>query len=64
MPRTIESEMLRKHIIRLYEGDFDKLTAYYPEVTASVLIRKLVRRHLTDLDKTLNNRLPKEEFTL
>lgn len=64
MPRTIESEPLQKHILRLYEGDFDKLTSYYPEVTATVVIRKLVRRHITELNKTVGNRLPEEGTSL
>lgn len=64
MPRTIESEPLHKHILRLYAGDFDKLSTYYPEVTASVVIRKLVRRHINELNKTLGNKLPEEETSL
>lgn len=64
MPRTIEHEPLQKHTLFLYEGDFEKLKTFYPEVTASVVTRKLVRRHLNELDKAIGNKLPEEEITL
>jgi hypothetical protein len=42
----------------LYEGDFERLEAYFPQVTASVTIRKLVRNLLNELDKRTAEKAP------
>lgn len=63
MPRTIENEPLQRHLLSLYVGDFAKLQAYYPEVTATVIVRKLVRKHIDALNRGLKD-LPEEEIEL
>lgn len=50
MPRTVETVPLTKHTLWLYEGDFERLGIYFPEITASVAIRRIVRAHLDKLD--------------
>ncbi len=42
---------LHKHTLFLYEGDYARLQAYYPEVGGAVVVRKLVRKHLEALDE-------------
>lgn len=36
-------EPLQKHTLLLYEGDYERLQTMYPDVGASVVIRKVVR---------------------
>jgi hypothetical protein len=43
-------EDLQKHTLSLYEGDFVRLQELYPELGASLVIRRLVRKHIKDLD--------------
>lgn len=43
-------EELQKHTLFLYEGDYRKLQDYYPEISAALVIRKIVRKHLDSLD--------------
>lgn len=50
MPRTVETEDLTKHTFHLYSGDYKKLGEYYPDIPPAVLIRRLVRKFLTDID--------------
>lgn len=50
MPRTVETEPLSKHVLRLYRGDFERLASYYPELGPSVAVRHIVRAQLTALD--------------
>lgn len=49
MPR--EKEDFQKHTLHLYNGDFQRLGEIYPEAGASSIIRKLVRAHLSKIDK-------------
>lgn len=51
MPRTVETEPLEKHLLRLYKGDFERLASYYPELGPSVAVRHIVRAQLAALDK-------------
>lgn len=51
MPRTVETEPLTKHVLRLYTGDFERIAGYYPELGPSVAIRHIVRAQLAALDK-------------
>lgn len=50
MPRTVETEPLQKHTLLLYEGDFEKLGAYYPQIGASVAVRRIVRSFLNRIN--------------
>jgi len=40
--------------IRLYEGDKERLAAYYPELGYTKAIRELVHRTLRRMDERLN----------
>lgn len=51
MPRTVETEPLEKHVLRLYAGDFQRLSSYYPELGPSVAVRHIIRAQLDALDK-------------
>lgn len=44
MPRN--TEPLTKHTLNLFEGDYDTLRTYYPDVGAGVIIRHLVRKYI------------------
>lgn len=50
MVRTVETEPLKKHTLFLYDGDFDKLATFYPELGASVAVRRIVRKHIQRLE--------------
>lgn len=56
--RRKEEESLRKHTLNLYEGDFDKLTSFYPKVGAAVIIRNLVRAHIMKVETNAAQNLP------
>lgn len=45
MPRR-SAEPLQRCTLNLFAGDFQELTDLYPDVTASVVVRKLVRDHI------------------
>lgn len=53
MARTIETEPLKKHTLFLYEGDFDELATFYPDLGASVAVRRIVRAQLQKLRSTV-----------
>ncbi len=59
MPKT---EELQKHTLLLFEGDYRRLQEYYPEIGAAIVIRKIVRKHLTQLDGQLTTHAVKEHF--
>ena len=39
-------EPLQKHTLLLFEGDYERLQTMYPDVGASVVIRKVVREFI------------------
>lgn len=53
MARTTETESLKKHTLFLYEGDFDKLASFYPDLGASVAVRRIVRSQLKLLEANI-----------
>lgn len=53
MPRTVEHEPLKKHTLFLYDGDFDKLAAFFPSVGGSVMIRRIIRSYLDKIDHSV-----------
>lgn len=59
MPRTNETEPLQKHTLHLYEGDFDRVGSFFPEIGASVAVRRLVREYLNKLEAGLTPLPPK-----
>lgn len=54
MPRVNEHEDLQKHTLNFYAGDIEKLARLYPEVGASVVVRRLIRKHLQDMANKLS----------
>lgn len=63
MARTLETEPLQKHTLFLYEGDFAKLGSYFPELGPSVAVRRIIRKHLEQLEAQVSQR-PQMEGTL
>lgn len=39
----------------LYEGDLERLRTYYPDIGASIVVRRLIRQYLTKLDRKMND---------
>lgn len=50
--RKTEKEELQKHTLLLYAGDYAKLQEHYPTLGAAVVIRRLVRKTLNNIDKS------------
>lgn len=46
-----ETEELVKHTLNLYQGDYQKLQAMFPEVGAAIVIRKLIRRYINEIEE-------------
>lgn len=47
MPRD---ENLQKHTLNLWQGDYAKLQQYYPDIGASVIIRRIIRRYVEQIE--------------
>ncbi len=62
MSKTIEKEPVQKHTLNLYEGDFEAVQRMHPEIGASVVIRRLVRRYIKDMTPVVE--APKEAVRL
>lgn len=64
MTRSYEEESLprTKHTLNLYEGDFERLRELHPEVGASLVIRKIVRKYIRDTEPKV--RLPKVDVAI
>lgn len=58
MPRPAESEPLQKHTLLLYAGDFDKLGDLFPSITASVMVRKVIRAYIQKIEAQAANAAP------
>lgn len=52
---------LTRHQILLYKGDFQRLNDIYSSKSATEVIRELVRRHITDVERRLEAQ--KTEFS-
>lgn len=48
MPKVAED--LTKHTLMLYSGDYEKLRELYPDHGAAVIIRRIVRAHLRQIE--------------
>jgi len=45
-------EELQKHTLFLFEGDYEKIRATYPQLGAATVIRNIIRRFIqTKIDK-------------
>jgi hypothetical protein len=56
MAKTKETEPLRKHTLNFFDGDYERLQAIYPSVDAAVVIRRIIRQHLNDIEAQLPSR--------
>lgn len=45
-----DEEGLQKHTLNLFPGDYEKLRELYPDVGASVIIRRIVRRFIEQIE--------------
>lgn len=54
MPRESDKT---KVLIRLFDGDLERLRLYYPDHPYNAVVRQLVNRHLNQLDKARASRL-------
>lgn len=45
-----QDDGLQKHTLNLYEGDYEKLRGFYPDVGAGAVIRRIVRRYLEQIE--------------
>lgn len=54
-----EIEKLQKHTLFLYEGDFDKLASFFPDLPKSKVVRTLVHEAIKKLEANLPQ-LPKD----
>lgn len=52
MSRPREGEDLQKHTLLLYSGDYARLQSIYQEIGAALIIRRLIRAHLEEVDPT------------
>lgn len=50
MAKIREEEETQKHTLHLFKGDFEQLQRLYPELGASVIIRRLVRKKLEEMN--------------
>lgn len=48
---TTESEPLEPKLIRLFVGDFARLTDLYPSMSTARIIRQLVRAHIRRVEE-------------
>lgn len=62
MPRAKQD--LTKHTLFLRRGDMEELQILYPEVGASVIIRKLISDHVDRIRAAAPQNLPKMEINL
>ena len=53
-------EELQKHTLNLYAGDYAKLQQFYPDTGAAVIIRKLVRWQVSQIESKGTSVLEKD----
>jgi hypothetical protein len=63
MVKNLDGEELQKHTLNLFRGDFDRLRDFYPELDPSIVIRKLLRKHILDNEAEVEVK-PKTEIKL
>lgn len=42
---------LQKHTLNLFPGDYAKLQGYYPDIGAATIIRRVVRRFVSEIEE-------------
>ena len=40
----------QKHTLNLYRGDFEKLRILYPNLESSLVLRTILRKHITEVE--------------
>lgn len=45
-----EVRPVRKHTLNLFEGDYEKLQSIYPDLGAGFIIRRLVSKHISQIE--------------
>lgn len=45
------NEELQKHTLNLYAGDYERIQSYYPDVGAAVIIRRVLRNFIEQIEK-------------
>lgn len=50
MAKKPDSEGLQKHTLHLYSGDYERIRELYPDLGAAVVIRKIVRKFLVNIE--------------
>lgn len=48
--RNTEKEDLQKHTLLLYKGDYEALASHYRDVAVAVVIRRIIRAHLKQIE--------------
>lgn len=49
---------LSKHTLNLFPGDYGKLQAFYPDVGAATIIRRLVRQFVEQIEEKGSDSVP------
>ena len=47
-----DDEGLQKVTLNLFDGDMERLRSFYPDVGASAVIRRIVRRYIEQVEAT------------
>jgi hypothetical protein len=58
MPKA--EEELEKVTLNMYRGDMDRLREFYPDIGASAMVRRLVRRFIVQVEKEGGPRIDTE----
>jgi hypothetical protein len=46
-----KDEMLTKHTMNLFTGDYAKLQQYYPDIGAATIIRRVIRAFVNQIEE-------------
>lgn len=64
MPRKASSEPLIRVGIAMFQRDWERLGAFYPNKGNSAVVRSLIRAHLLKIDKHFQAAVPEIEIKL
>lgn len=45
-----DDESLQKHTLNLFEGDYEKIRSFHPDIGAGAIIRRIVRRYIEQVE--------------
>ena len=46
-----KDELLKKHTLNLFSGDYAKLQQYYPDIGAATIIRRVIRKFVDQIEE-------------